>query len=47
MCLIRGDESVLEWSYSDANVFAIATRHGDDMDALLDWWRDVGRLLSR
>jgi len=47
MCLIRGDESVLEWSYSDANVYAIATRHGDDMEALFDWWRDVGRLLSR
>jgi class 3 adenylate cyclase len=47
MCYPRGESAVLEWSYEDADIYAIASRLDGDMEALLAWWHDVGRLLSR
>ena len=47
MCYARADEAVLEWSYADALIYAVASRRDGDMRELLDWWRDIGRLLSR
>jgi len=47
MCFPRGESAVLEWSYDDADIYASASRLDGDMEALLAWWRDVGRLLSR
>ena len=41
------ESAVIEWSYDDADIYAIASRLDGDMEALLAWWRDVGRLLSR
>ena len=39
--------SVLEWTFADANIYAIASRRDGDADALYTWWRNVGRLLGR
>jgi class 3 adenylate cyclase len=48
LCFVTTDaEAILEWSYADANVYAVASRRDGDRAALYDWWYDVGRLLSR
>jgi len=48
MCYSSSDEgSVLEWTYAVDNIYAIATRRDEDGASLYDWWREVGRLLSR
>jgi class 3 adenylate cyclase len=47
MCFIREGEAVLEWSYIEPNIFAIATRRDGDRSALYEWWEDTGRWLSR
>ena len=37
-------DAVLLWVYDDdTRLFARALRDDKDMDALLDWWEDVGR----
>ena len=48
MCYSTGeDDSVLEWTYVEDNIYAIATRLDADGASLYDWWRDLGRLLGR
>ena len=47
MCFMRDGEAVVEWTYVDANIYAIATRRDGDLAALYAWWEDVGRRLSR
>jgi class 3 adenylate cyclase len=39
--------AVLEWTYGDEPIYAIAERRDGDRGALLAWWREDGRLLSR
>lgn len=39
--------SRLMWTFGDVPLLVSATRRDGDFDALLEWWRDVGRLLSR
>jgi class 3 adenylate cyclase len=43
-------ETVLEWTYGEEPILAIATRRTADPGDFADfmaWWRDIGRLLSR
>ena len=47
MCFMREGEAVLEWTYPEPNIYAIATRRDGDLAALYAWWEDVGRRLSR
>ena len=47
MCFMRDGEAVLEWTYLDPNIYAIAARRDGDLAALYAWWEDVGRRLSR
>ena len=47
MCFMRDGEAVLEWTYLDPNIYAIATRRDGDLAALYAWWEDAGRRLSR
>ena len=36
-------DAVLLWAFDDGHLFGRAVRDDRDMDALLDWWEDVGR----
>ena len=47
MCYAVPEGSVLEWTYIEDNIYAIATRRDDDGASLYRWWREIGRLLSR
>jgi len=44
---MRDGEAVLEWTYLDPNIYAIATRRDGDLAALHAWWDGSGRRLSR
>ena len=39
-------EAVIEWTYDDEPIYAVARRRDGDHEALMDWWRDEARLLS-
>ncbi len=40
-------DAVLLWMYDDdTRLFGRAVRDDQDMDALLDWWEDVGRFAA-
>ena len=47
MCFTREGEAVLEWTYPEPNIYAIATRRDGDFVALYEWWEDPGRRLAR
>jgi class 3 adenylate cyclase len=48
MCFTDNEgHSVIEWTFTAANIYAIASRRDGDADALYEWWRDTGRLLGR
>jgi hypothetical protein len=47
MCFMRETAAVLEWTYAEPNIYAIATRRDGDVAALYEWWEDAGRRLSR
>jgi hypothetical protein len=36
-------DAVLLWVFDDAQLFGKAVREDRDMDALLDWWDEIGR----
>jgi len=40
-------QTVLEWTYGEEPILAIATRRAGDFDAFVAWWAEIGRLLSR
>jgi class 3 adenylate cyclase len=42
-----GESADLEWTYGEEPIYAIASRGDGDVAALLSWWREIGRLLSR
>ena len=39
-------DAVLLWTFDDTRIFGRALRDDQDMDALLDWWEDVGRFAA-
>jgi len=39
--------TLLEWTFGQEPILAIATRRAGDFDDFMAWWRDIGRLLSR
>ena len=39
-------DAVLLWGVDGSQLFARAVRDDKDMDALLDWWEDVGRFAA-
>jgi class 3 adenylate cyclase len=39
-------DAVLLWVFDGSQLFARALRDDQDMDALLDWWEDVGRFAA-
>jgi class 3 adenylate cyclase len=43
----EGEPAAIEWTYGQTPIYAFATRRDGDADALLAWWREIGRLLSR
>lgn len=45
MCYSSATAPELWWTYEDAPILGIATRRDGDSDALLRWWRAIGRLL--
>ena len=48
MCFTGAEDiSFIEWTFADANIYAIASRRDGDADALYAWWRGIGRLLGR
>ena len=47
MCFEVEGAAVVEWTFADANVYAIASRRDGDGRELYAWWRETGRLLGR
>jgi class 3 adenylate cyclase len=43
----EGNPAAIEWTYGNEPIYAVATRHDGDAQALLSWWRAIGRLLGR
>jgi class 3 adenylate cyclase len=48
LCYVNADgDAVIEWTFDDANIYAVARRRDAETSDLYDWWADVGRRLRR
>ncbi len=48
VCYTNADgAAVLEWTYGNEAIYAVATRRNGDAAALYAWWRQTGRIMGR
>ena len=45
LCRTSFGDAILEWTYDDVPLVAVATRRDGDAQQLLQWWRDEARFL--
>jgi class 3 adenylate cyclase len=45
LCRTSFGDAILEWTYDDVPLVAVATRRDGDAQKLLQWWRDQARFL--
>jgi class 3 adenylate cyclase len=45
LCWSSATRPELWWTYDDEPIIAVATRLDGDLEALLTWWREIGRFL--
>ena len=45
LCRTSFGDAILEWTYEDVPLVAVATRRDGDAQKLLQWWRDEARFL--